>query len=186
MWSCWSQDVNTLGCAKSISLTGINWCLVFSQTYISMWKSTHALSKIYIWDQYYPIYRVSKKCPNRMLLEPLYTGSITSGWHHLGLEHSTQWLGYKENPTVLDRVPMSTEGKLSRIQRGWFWHWRHGHCTRYGAQVVVLFASSAFLKMSLRSTIFRGDFFGPFTWCSRALRFAHLSCTSIGPSVIAL
>ena len=28
MWSCWSQDVNTLGCAKSISLTGINWCLV--------------------------------------------------------------------------------------------------------------------------------------------------------------
>ena len=29
MWSCWSQDVNTLGCAKSISLTGINWCLVF-------------------------------------------------------------------------------------------------------------------------------------------------------------
>ena len=66
------------------------------------------------------------------------------------------------------------------------WHLRHGHCTRYGAQVVVLFASSAFLKMSLRSTIFRGDFFGPFTWCSRALRFAHLSCTSIGPSVIAL
>ena len=34
--------------------------------------------------------------------------------------HSTQLLGYKENPTVLDRVPMSTEGKLSRIQRGWF------------------------------------------------------------------
>ena len=32
----------------------------------------------------------------------------------------TQLLGYKENPTVLDRVPMSTEGKLSRIQRGWF------------------------------------------------------------------
>ena len=32
----------------------------------------------------------------------------------------TQLLGYKENPTVLDRVPMSTEGKLSRIQRGCF------------------------------------------------------------------
>ena len=90
----------------------------------------------------------------------------------------------KENPTVLDRVPMSTEGKLSRIQRGWFWHWRHRHCTRYGAQVVVLFASSAFLKMSLRTTIFLGDFFGPLTWCSRVLRFAHLSCTSTGPSVI--
>ena len=51
MWSYLSQDANTLGCAKSISLTGINECLVFSQTYISMWKSTHALSKIYIWDQ---------------------------------------------------------------------------------------------------------------------------------------
>ena len=50
MWSYLSQDANTLGCAKSISLTGINECLVFSQTYISMWKSTHALSKIYIWD----------------------------------------------------------------------------------------------------------------------------------------
>ena len=36
--------------------------------------------------------------------------------HYLG----TQLLGYKENPTVLDRVPMSTEGKLSRIQWGWF------------------------------------------------------------------
>ena len=33
---------------------------------------------------------------------------------------ATQLLGYKENPTVLDRVPMSTEGKLSRIQQGWF------------------------------------------------------------------
>ena len=32
---------------------------------------------------------------------------------------STQCLGYKENLTVLDRVPMSTEGKLSGIQRGW-------------------------------------------------------------------
>ena len=51
MWSYLSQDANTLGCAKSISLTGINKCLVFPQTYISMWKSTHALSKIYIWDQ---------------------------------------------------------------------------------------------------------------------------------------
>ena len=50
MWSYLSQDANTLGCAKSISLTGINECLVISQTYISMWKSTHALSKIYIWD----------------------------------------------------------------------------------------------------------------------------------------
>ena len=38
----------------------------------------------------------------------------------------TQWHGYKENPTVLDRVPMSTEGKLSRIQWGWFWHDGHG------------------------------------------------------------
>ena len=137
----------------------------------------------------------------------------------------TQWLGYKENLNVLDRVPMSTEGKLSRIQRGWCWHWRHGHCTRYGAhvwnldfppqsmhysnkknlpagnmkkcpnlslkdviriyillplfteKVAVLFSSSTFLKMSLRSTIFLGDLFGPLTWCSRALRFAHLSCT---------
>ena len=111
---------------------------------------------------------------------------------------------------------MSTEGKLSRIQRGWCWHWRHGHCTRYGAhvwnldfppqsmhysnkknlpagnmkkcpnlslkdviriyillplfteKVAVLFSSSTFLKMSLRSTIFLGDLFGPLTWCSRA------------------
>ena len=47
MWSCFSQDVNTLGCAKSISLTGINWCLVFSNLYFDV-KSTHALSKIYI------------------------------------------------------------------------------------------------------------------------------------------
>ena len=30
-------------------------------------------------------------------------------------------------------------------------------------KVVVLFASSAFLKMSLRTTIFLGDFFGPLT-----------------------
>ena len=51
-------------------------------------------------------------------------------------------------------------------------------------KVVVLFASSAFLKMSLRTTIFLGDFFGPLTWCSRVLRFSHLSCTSTGPSVI--
>ena len=46
--------------------------------------------------------------------------------HHLGFEHivllcvqleqGTQWHGYKENPTVLDRVPMSTEGKLGRMK----------------------------------------------------------------------
>ena len=47
----------------------------------------------------------------------------------------THWLGYKENRIVLDRVPMSTEGKVSRIQRSWCWHLRHGHCTRYGAHV---------------------------------------------------
>ena len=50
MWSYLSQDANTLGCAKSIYLTGINECLVFfSNLYFDV-KSTHALSKIYIWD----------------------------------------------------------------------------------------------------------------------------------------
>ena len=47
----------------------------------------------------------------------------------------THWLGYKENLTVWDRVPMSRVGKVSRIQRSWCWHLRHGHCTRYGAHV---------------------------------------------------
>ena len=44
----------------------------------------------------------------------------------LSLAAYTQWHGYKENPNVLNRVPMSTEGKLSRIQWGWFWHDGHG------------------------------------------------------------
>ena len=51
--------------------------------------------------------------------------NVDSHLIHLFFQHlipivGTQLLGYKENPTVLDRVPMSTEGKLSRIQRGWF------------------------------------------------------------------
>ena len=37
-----------------------------------------------------------KKLTNRMLLEPWCTGSITSGWYHLGLKSVFLVLSYKD------------------------------------------------------------------------------------------
>ena len=60
-------------------------------------------------------------------------------WEHFTkCTSATHWIGYKQNLTVLDRVPMSREGKLSGIQQSWCWHLKHVHCTRCGAHVYNL------------------------------------------------
>ena len=67
MWSYLSQDANTLGCAKSISLTGINECLVFFKTYsFRCKKSTHALFGKYTicnhsHEEYFPLLLLWRK-----------------------------------------------------------------------------------------------------------------------------
>ena len=63
----------------------------FWNIHLISWRVPSRTNALFLHDHMLTLQGIPKKCTNRMLLEPRCTGSITSGWHHLGLESVFFW-----------------------------------------------------------------------------------------------